>query len=111
MAKHKDFTISDEFRDVEVFLQKWTKEQHASRKICLGIRKQIQEETAGQKIDRFIQYETALDSLPRIWEVVTKEDLEKLSDKDISRLYKMMHVNMDTLRKFIDSYEQKPRVV
>lgn len=111
MAKHKDFTLSEEFSDIEPFLQKWAKEQNASRKICLGIRKQIQEETAGEKIDNFIKYETTLDTLPRMWEVITKDDLKKLSDADLGRLYKMMHVNMDIVRRFIDSYEQKPRVV
>lgn len=91
------------------YLDKWKQNKaNVSDKICRGIEK-VGDEEQQPTLESHIQHETPLDILPRIWEVLTKEDLEKLSDKDISRLYKIMHVNMDTVRKFIDSYELKPQ--
>lgn len=109
-ARHKDFTITDEFKDIEPGLEKWTKQQQASKKICTAIRKELDAENT-KKIDDFQTPNLELDFLPRINEMLTKEHLKQLNVQDAANLYKMMHYNLAVAKKFLSSHEETERLV
>lgn len=97
------FTVPEE-RDKKIaaIIRDKAKNHEASSFIVSAIIEKHERECF-KPINDFVQPELELDSMPRIWEIVKKEDLEDLSPRDIGRLYRTMHMNLDTVRKIINS--------
>ena len=101
MTDKIDFSVSKEDkREVYEAFKKW-KERKCSRsaKICEGIKLLIKEEEKGKKIESFVSYDTTLDFLPRIWQELTNEDLDKLDGKDLNKLRMSLYYNLNLVNK------------
>lgn len=107
MTNHIDVYLAREFRkDIEQALEAWTKGREASKKICMAIVKYWKEENT-KTIDDFQTPSLELDFLPKINEMLTRDVLKQLGEKDLVRTYKMMHYNMSVIKQWLDSHEDR----
>jgi hypothetical protein len=103
MGGHYHFTIPEQFVKKVTDILKPKAENHQAASFIVQAIIEKDERESFKPLDDFVQPQLELDSLPRIFEILKREDLKDLSDKDVGRLYKIMHMNLDTVRKIMNS--------
>lgn len=100
---HYHFTVPDAQVEQVGNILKPKAENHEQSPFIVQAVIEKDERDKFKPLDDFIQPQLELDSLPRICDILKREDLKHLSDKDLGKLYKTMHINLDTVRRIMNN--------